>query len=664
MRPRSPGRSYLLRRLISASRAAGRARRVGERLHRGIELQTRGDIAAALKYFRSAVSIDPRHVDALCLVADALRASGDAEGALENARAAADLAPERSEVLLLLASMLPLPQCRREAIGAIRRLLALTADSAELGLHRRLAELLREEGELDAAIAHFRNALEVHGDTPELNLHAQLANLLHVRGHAQEAREHYAHAHELARDDTAMLKSVTIIPPIPHSRGQISEIRARVRHDAESLLGRPLTVTSPEADIGHTDFYLAYHGADDRALRELLARLYLHAYPDLAFHSPYINEACGRRAGRRRIGVISKYLHEHTIGRLNASFLHHLDRARFELTVFTWGTAGDPIARGIEADADVVVTLGGSIHENRTRIAGQRLDLLLYCDIGMEPMTYWLAFSRLAPVQCVTWGHPVTTGLPHMDYFVSSELIEAPGAAGHYSEELACIPKEHAHVCYPRPTAIPPLGRRSLGVIGDETIYACVQTLFKLHPDFDDILSGILRADPRGIVLLIDHPRHLRPALLGRWRESLGGLSERIRFLPPCDRAEFLGRLGAADVVLDTPHFSGGNSTLEALAAGTPVVTLPGEYAKSRLTLAAYRRIGVEDCIASDARRYIELAVKLGTDAEYRHATRSRIAAASHRLFDDVGTVRALERILDERIERARRDGPLRGHPV
>ena len=654
----------MLRRLISASRAAGRARRVGECLHRGVESQTRGDIAAALKYFRSALSIDPAHVDALCLAAGALRASGDAEGALEHARSAARIAPGRSEVLLLLASLLPLPQCRREAIDAIRRLLALTADSAELGLHRRLAELLREEGAIDEAIAHFRSALAVHGDTAELNLHAQLANLLHVRGHAQEAREHYARAHELARDESAMLKSVTIIPPIPRSRDQIAEIRARIRHDAESLLERPLKLTRPEADIGHTDFYLAYHGADDRPLRELLARLYLHAYPDLAFHSPYLDEACARRAGRRRIGVISKYLHEHTIGRLNAPFLHHLDRSRFALTVFTWGTAGDAIAQGIRADADVAVTLGGSIEENRIRIAGQRLDLLLYCDIGMEPMTYWLAFARLAPVQCVTWGHPVTTGLPHVDYFISSELIEAPGSARHYSEELACIPKEHAHVCYPRPTVGPRLDRRSLGVCEYETIYACVQTLFKLHPDFDDILRGILNADPRGIVLLIDHPRHLRAALLDRWRASLGELSERIRFLPPCDRAEFLGRLATADVILDTPHFSGGNSSLEALAAGTPVVTLPGEFAKSRLTLAAYRRMGVDDCVASDARSYIELAVKLGTDAAYRSATRSRIAAASHRLFDDVGTVRALERIFDERIDRARRDGPLRGRSV
>ena len=40
------------------------------------------------------------------------------------------------------------------------------------------------------------------------------------------------------------------------------------------------------------------------------------------------------------------------------------------------------------------------------------LHLLMYADIGMESFGYLLAFSRLAPVQIVTHGHPCTTGIP------------------------------------------------------------------------------------------------------------------------------------------------------------------------------------------------------------------------------------------------------------
>lgn len=56
----------------------------------------------------------------------------------------------------------------------------------------------------------------------------------------------------------------------------------------------------------------------------------------------------------------------------------------------------------------------------RQAIAAERLDVLFYTDIGVEPPTYFLAFARLAPVQCLTLGHPVTTGIPNMDYFLSA----------------------------------------------------------------------------------------------------------------------------------------------------------------------------------------------------------------------------------------------------
>ena len=57
-------------------------------------------------------------------------------------------------------------------------------------------------------------------------------------------------------------------------------------------------------------------------------------------------------------------------------------------------------------------------HTQQQVIAGLKLHVLLYADICMEPFTYFLAYSRLAPVQAVTHGHPSTTGLPELDYFV------------------------------------------------------------------------------------------------------------------------------------------------------------------------------------------------------------------------------------------------------
>jgi protein O-GlcNAc transferase len=615
----------MLGQLFSSLRGSQRASRISQYLAQGLELQKRGDLDGAIARYEAALEIVPDHVDALCLAANALKLKGDNAAAADMLRVAAKHAPDRAHVFLLLASVLPLRDARSEAIAALRR------------------------------------ALELEPDTPALRLNYKLATWLQDAGEADAARLHYDKAYELSGEDALRLKRVTVVPPVPRSSEHIQEIRARVAREAEELLAHNLRVSSPETDIAHTDFYLAYHGENDRPVRELLARLYLHAYPDLAYVSPQVRALSARREGRIRIGVISKYLASHTIGRLMQGFISHLDRARFELTVFVWTEARDAVAATIRASAEHIVVLGESLQQNRQRIEAGQLDLLFYCDIGMEPMTYFLAFSRLAPVQCVTWGHPVSTALPYMDYFVSSALIEAEGAAPHYSEELVLLPESCAYVCYPRPAQPRAVERSRYGVAADEHIYACPQTLFKLHPDFDGMLGGILRADPKGVALFIDNPPELRPLLMERWRGKLADVLDRIRFVPRCSYEGFLELLAAADVLLDPPHFSGGNSSLEALAVGTPIVTLPGPYAKSRLTLASYKRMGVMDCVAADAPQYVDIAVRLGTDQGYRSDIKRRIAEASPVLFDDGGTVRALEDFFSNAVARARREGPLRG---
>ncbi len=76
----------------------------------------------------------------------------------------------------------------------------------------------------------------------------------------------------------------------------------------------------------------------------------------------------------------------------------------------------------------------------------------------MDPFTYTLALSRLAPVQCVTWGHPSTTGLETIDYYLSSELFETEDADQYYTEKLVRLKTIPAYSY--RPTPPSPLKKR------------------------------------------------------------------------------------------------------------------------------------------------------------------------------------------------------------
>jgi predicted O-linked N-acetylglucosamine transferase (SPINDLY family) len=279
-------------------------------------------------------------------------------------------------------------------------------------------------------------------------------------------------------------------------------------------------------------------------------------------------------------------------------------------------------------------------------IAEQGLDLLLFTDVGMDALTYTLAFSRMAPVQCATWGHPVTTGSPQIDYFISSELLEIAEADDHYTEELVRLPSLGTY--YYRP-ARPDLdgARAALGLAEDEHVYACPQTLFKFHPDFDPVLAEILRRDPRGVLVLIEGRSATWTRLLReRFARTMPDVTDRIRWLRPLPREKFLLLMAAADVALDPLTYGGGNTSYEALAMGTPVVTLPGALLRNRITRALYEKASYLEPVASSETEYVEKAVMLGTDPDYRAHVGTCIDEACEALFEDEAEIRDLEAFL------------------
>ena len=147
-----------------------------------------------------------------------------------------------------------------------------------------------------------------------------------------------------------------------------------------------------------------------------------------------------RSDGRLRVGFLSAYFRDHTIGRLNLGRIKHLDRTKFEVTVLSAASREDSVAAQFRAVADRNCPLPRNVEAARAAIADQDLDVLIFTDVGMDSLTATLAWSRMAPVQCVGWGHPDTTGSPHIDYFLSSELLETADADAHYSERLVRLP--------------------------------------------------------------------------------------------------------------------------------------------------------------------------------------------------------------------------------
>lgn len=454
-----------------------------------------------------------------------------------------------------------------------------------------------------------------------------------------------------------MLRHATLVRGIIPDRDYPDQVRERMNRMLDKCLASKLRATKPET-FAAPYFFLSYHGKSNRELHRKIAQAYLHVCPGLDWTAPQVERAEDRR-GRIRIGILSAHLANHSIGGTTCGLVEHLNKDMFEVVVIRLGRSpGDAMANRIDAAAASVLTVGtNDLHAARTAIAGLDLDVLFYQDIGMEPFSYLLSFARLAPVQLTSFGHPDTTGVPNVDYFISSDLYEPDDGQDHYSERLIKIAGAGTLSYYYRP--VPPSDkvlRKEFGLSDGENIYLCPQTLFKVHTDMDSVLAGIVERDPKARIVFIEPSKvHYRRELEARWSNLRDGTLERVTFIKRLDHEKYLRLLACADVMLDTVHFNGQNTNLEAFSIGIPVVTWPGTMHRGRHTIGMYKKMGEEhfaELIAVNAADYADKAVRVATDAELRRTLQARIESNRSKLYEDIGFVRACEKIFSDLVKR------------
>lgn len=510
--------------------------------------------------------------------------------------------------------------------------------------HFNLGNLLLKQGKMDESAASYEQALRLKPDMVEAQFN--LGDIMLDKGFLEEATVHYHEALRIRPQNRTRLRLATMLPPIYRSLSDLRERRQGFVDNIRRLRGEGFTL-DPGEELPPSVFYLAYQGLDDRDLLRQLNRLFT---PDA------LGPPCPGTATKIKLGIVSSLLFDHAVGRVIQGLVEHVARTDFSVYLLSVGSHDDDRARLMRQHADHFLALPANVPAARRMIRQLGLDILYYADIGMEPITYALALSRLAAVQCVLGGHPETTGIETIDYFVSSELMEVPHAQEHYTESLVRL--KTLPVYYHRPPVPDRLQQREyFGLPRTGHLYGCLQTLFKLHPEFDALLGDILRRDPLGHLILI-HGRY--PSwdrlLLDRFRETIPDVLERIRFIPRQNRVDFLNLVAVCDVLLDPIHFGGGTTSYECFAVGTPIVTLPAEYLRGRVTLAMYKKMGILDAVADDARHYVELAVRLGTEPDFRARLRSRILAACGVLYEDIEAVREIEAFFKTCVARVRSD--------
>ncbi|MEC7986275.1 MAG: hypothetical protein VX278_14005 [Myxococcota bacterium] len=384
-------------------------------------------------------------------------------------------------------------------------------------------------------------------------------------------------------------------------------------------------------DVQHMcsiNFFNVYHGENDREINEQICRIFRKVCPILDRRADHVGRV--RRPGERlRLGIVSKHMYNHTIGSLFGEFLMRLPSARFHKTLVMLHQVKDATTEHFEGNFDKTISIDQTLQRTAQRIADERFDVILYPDIGMNSFTSFLSMMRLATAQCVTWGHPVTTGIDTMDTFLSIDDLEVD-SADHYSERV--LTQTLANLYFTPPIVVD-CTRADFSLPEDKNIYGCPQTLVKFHPLFDSILVEILRRDPNGYIVLLGSDGSEKSTIIARIRAASPELAERFLWVSSQSRSRYLALIKCFDVMLDPYPFGGGNTVLESFSVLTPVITLPPVYARGRLCYAFYRQCGFEELIATDVEDYISLALRLTREPEFReHAVRC-IERGNPRLF-------------------------------
>jgi predicted O-linked N-acetylglucosamine transferase (SPINDLY family) len=482
--------------------------------------------------------------------------------------------------------------------------------------------------------------------TPEhRQAHYYLGQCMVALGDTAEGKAQFQELYRQTGNDALLLMDLLSLPVIAESSDALRTQRQQLIEALNTLEGQTLQVQDPAIEIGMTPFFLVYQGQDDRALMEGFARILTQS---LSYRAPAPHPP--QRLIPRVAVVSSNILRPCTIQRLMQKLFSHVSPQQFEVVFFAIDQGDTPLAWLDEESASLPVVMLSSDDYRQAceTILAQTPDVIIYPDIGMESLSYYLALQRLAPVQCVSWGHPVTTGMPEIDYYLSSQWLEsAPDLAQTFYSENLILLEDHPMVYTPPALTGSPPTKEEFGYTPDQHLYICPQSLFKFHPDFDATLAEILLQDPAGRLLVIEgeYPSWTEK-LMTRWTQTFGEAAQRVDFLPRRQHSGFIRLLAVADVMLDIPTFGGGNTSLDALSVGTPIVAQDGPMMRNRLTGGLLRRIQCTDTLVNTPTQYIAMATRVAGDPSFRQALSTRYRSQAAGLIETVSSVRQLEKAL------------------
>lgn len=657
----------------------------------GITYEELGRFDDARQAFEKSIQIDPRGALTWYNLGNTLFKAGRLEECRHAYTEALAIIPNYPEALNNLGALLHRMERHGEAIEIFETLTLIKPDFYD-GLYN-YAEALKSRGDYENAIALYQRALQRAPSAKKAQTLARLASAYREHGKRLEALEIAKEAFSLdpssievvhirvnleldcgnfitarslveqlaTRDPSNISAKLCLMmlqmPTIYESECDISKAReaySLMLGNLEREASAATSKTAPpiEEALGNNQpFFLPYQGLDCVELQSrygaMISGVMSKAIPLAPPKARAINEK-----ERIRVGIVSGFFRNHSVYKMPVrGWIQTLDRSSFEIFCYHTQSRVDQYTREAASVSIKFAQGPKSVRQWAAEISSDAPDILIFPEIGMDPMSGKLAALRLATVQATSWGHPVTSGLPTIDYFISSDAMEPPNGSTHYTEQLVRLSGIGIHYS-PVDSRAATLSRKDIGIDDDAAFLWCCQSNYKYLPQHDWIFAELASKIPSSqfgfITLLPDSEASaiFRNRITEAFQSRGLNADERVRFLPALSADQFASVAALADLCLDSIEWSGCNSSLEVLAHGTPIVTYRGQFMRGRHTSGILEEIGCHELVTDTLETYIQTAVDVVGDRERRRKISTQIRENLPRLYHDATSTRELERLM------------------
>jgi predicted O-linked N-acetylglucosamine transferase (SPINDLY family) len=271
---------------------------------------------------------------------------------------------------------------------------------------------------------------------------------------------------------------------------------------------------------------------------------------------------------------------------------------------------------------DIAVDLNGITEHSRTRIFAM----------------------RAAPIQVNFLGYPGTMGAGFMDYLVADGTVVPRAQQDNYDERIVylrdcLLPFDSTYASADRT-----FSREELRLPAGVFVYCSFNNNAKITPAVFDSWMRILSRVP-GSVLWLSHVNAPAARNIRMEATQRGIDAQRLIFADRMESlSDHLARLRAADLFLDTAPYNAHSSAFDALWAGLPVLTCPGQSFASRVAASLLRTAGLPQLIVASRAEYEDAAIGFAADSGTLAGLRQTLAHKNTPLFATERYTRNLER--------------------